>query len=126
MHMLCWGSADLVRYCLSHLYNIVYTYLQLEYAASFFLLAGNLRDAVHICLNQLDDIQLAIAIARACEGDEGPVLREILEERALPEAAADGNRWMASWAFWMLNHHDAAVSAIVVRYFHFITFCLCF
>lgn len=86
----------------------------LEYAAAFFLLAGHLRDAAHVCLNQVGDLQLAIAITRAYEGDDGPVLKGILEERVLPEAASDGNRWMASWAFWMLGRRDMAVRSLIV------------
>jgi hypothetical protein len=62
----------------------------------------------------MGDTQLAIAITRASEGDNGPVLREILEERVLPEAASEGNRWMASWAFWMLGRRDMAVRALIV------------
>ena len=92
-----------------------------EYAASFFLLADHLRDAVQVCMNQIGDVQLAVAITRAYEGDDGPVLKEILEERVLPEAVADGNRWMASWVFWMLKRRDAAVRALVVC--HLPTFC---
>jgi hypothetical protein len=83
------------------------------YAASFFLLADRLRDAVNVVANQMGDIQLAIAIARVYEGDTGPVLKEILEERILPEAASEGNRWMASWAFWMLGRRDMAVRALI-------------
>ncbi|CAG7953147.1 unnamed protein product [Penicillium nalgiovense] len=84
-----------------------------EYAASFFLLADHLRDAAHVIINQIGDLQLAIAITRASEGDNGPVLREILEEKVLPEAASEGNRWMASWAFWMLGRRDMAVRALI-------------
>ncbi|KAL2821283.1 RAVE protein 1 C terminal-domain-containing protein [Aspergillus cavernicola] len=84
-----------------------------EYAATFFLLAGHLRDAAFVCANQVGDLQLAIAITRAYEGDDGPVLKEILETRVLPEAAADGNRWMASWAFWMLGRRDMAVRSLI-------------
>ncbi|KAI1930848.1 regulator of (H+)-ATPase in vacuolar membrane [Ophidiomyces ophidiicola] len=84
-----------------------------EYAAAFFLLADHLRDAVYVCINQLKDIQLAITIARAYEGDGGPVLKEILEEKVLVDAANDGNRWMASWAFWMLNRRDMAVRSLI-------------
>lgn len=62
----------------------------------------------------MGDLQLAIAITRASEGDNGPVLREILEEKVLPEAASEGNRWMASWAFWMLGRRDMAVRALIV------------
>lgn len=86
----------------------------LEYAAAWFLLADHLRDAAQVCINQVGDLQLAIAITRAYEGDDGPVLKEILEERVLPEAASDGNRWMASWAFWMLGRRDMAVRSLIV------------
>jgi hypothetical protein len=85
-----------------------------EYAAAFFLLADCLRDAVNVILNQLKDIQLAVAVARVYEGEKGPVLRELLEEKILPLAAQEGNRWLASWAFWMLHRRDMAVRALIV------------
>lgn len=94
------------------------TNLWLEYAASFFLLADRLRDAVYVLMNQVGDLQLAIAITRAYEGDDGPLLKEVLEERVLPEAAADGNRWMASWAFWILGRRDMAVRSLIVSSMH--------
>ncbi|KAI9875830.1 MAG: regulator of (H+)-ATPase in vacuolar membrane [Pleopsidium flavum] len=84
-----------------------------EYAAAFFLLAGNLKDAVNVCFHQLRDVQLAIAIARVHEGDDGLVLQGLLEEKVLPQAAVDGNRWLATWAFWMLNRRDRAVRALI-------------
>lgn len=87
----------------------------LEYAASFFLLGGALKDAVRICLKQIGDMQLAIALARIVEGnDDGPVLEEILRETVVPLAFKDGNRWLASWAFWLLNRRDLAVRILVV------------
>ncbi|MCJ1390389.1 regulator of (H+)-ATPase in vacuolar membrane [Xylographa bjoerkii] len=84
-----------------------------EYAAAFFLLAGNLRDAVNVCAQQMQDIQLAIAIARVYEGDNGPVLHDLLEDRVLPMAAFEGNRWLAMWAFWMLGRRDMAVRSLI-------------
>ncbi|CAN8103308.1 unnamed protein product [Discula destructiva] len=84
-----------------------------EYSAAFFLLADHLQDAVNICLNQLKDLQLAIAITRVYEGDHGPVLRKLLEEEVLTIAAQEGNRWLASWAFWMLHRRDMAVRALI-------------
>lgn len=77
-------------------------------------MADHLRDAVHVCMSQLGDVQLAIAITRAYEGDDGPVLKEILEEKVLVEAATEGNRWMASWAFWMLHRRGMAVRSLIV------------
>ncbi|KAL9123438.1 MAG: hypothetical protein Q9187_000008 [Circinaria calcarea] len=84
-----------------------------DYAAAFFLLAGNLRDAVNVCASQLQDMQLAIAVARVYEGDDGIVLRELLEDKVLPLAAVEGNRWLATWAFWMLGRRDLAVRALI-------------
>jgi hypothetical protein len=86
-----------------------------EYAAAFFLLADHLQDAVSVLSNQLEDIQLAIAVARVYEGDDGPVLTAFLKEKVLPQAAREGNRWLATWAFWMLGKRDNAVRALVVR-----------
>lgn len=86
-----------------------------EYAAAFFLLADSPKDAVNTCINQLGDLQLGIAIARVYEGDDGPTLKGLLENHVLPLAAVEGNRWLASWAFWMLNRRDMAVRAIIVR-----------
>ena len=87
---------------------------RLEYAAAFFLLADSLKDAVNVCLTHMKDLQLAIAIARVYEGDNGPVLRDLLEEKILPLASHEGNRWLASWGFWMVGRRDMAVRALVV------------
>ena len=39
-----------------------------EYAAAFFLLGEKLKDAVSVCLKQLNDPQLAIVLCRLFEG----------------------------------------------------------
>lgn len=84
------------------------------YAAAFFLLADHLQDAVAVLSNQMNDMQLAIAVARVYEGgDDGPVLRKFITERVLPRAVMEGNRWTATWAFWMLGKRDIAVRALV-------------
>lgn len=59
-------------------------------------------------------MQLALAVARVYEGDGGPVLQRILRDEVLPLAAREGNRWLASWTFWMLGRRDMAVRALVV------------
>ena len=59
-------------------------------------------------------MQLAVTIARVYEGDDGPVLKELIMEKILPLAAMDGNKWLATWAFWMLRRKDAAVRTLVV------------
>jgi hypothetical protein len=87
-----------------------------DYAAAFFILGGSLKDAVNICLRHLDDFQLAVALARVVEGrDDGPVLCDILNETIIPLAFKKGNRWLGSWAFWLLHRRDLAVRILVVR-----------
>ena len=74
-----------------------------------------MKDAVRVCLRQVGDVQLAIALARVVEGnDDGPMLQEILRETVVPLAFKDGNRWLASWAFWLLHRRDLAVRILVV------------
>ena len=84
-----------------------------EYAAAFFLLAGNLQDAINVCANQLHDLQLAVTVARVYDGDDSLVLRSLLEEKVLPQAAFEGNRWLATWAFWILGRRDMAVRVLI-------------
>ncbi|KAJ7169732.1 RAVE protein 1 C terminal-domain-containing protein [Mycena filopes] len=85
-----------------------------EYAAAFFLLGGALQDAVNVCLKQLGDFQLAIALARVVEqSDDGPVLLSILNTVVIPTAFREGNRWLASWAFWLLHRRDLAVRILI-------------
>lgn len=102
------------RFGMIAIWPLQYILIISGYAAAFFLLGDHLRDAVAICLGQLKDIQLAIVITRTYEGDDSPVLREILEDNLLPIAAAEGNRWMATWAFWMLSRRDMAVRTLIV------------
>lgn len=59
-------------------------------------------------------MQLAIAISRVYEGDDGPVTQKIIQDEVLSLAAQEGNRWLASWAFWMLGRKDMAVRALIV------------
>ncbi|RDB29031.1 Regulator of V-ATPase in vacuolar membrane protein 1 [Hypsizygus marmoreus] len=85
-----------------------------EYAAAFFLLGGALKDAVNVCIKQLGDFQLAVAIARVVEqSNEGPILLSILSNTVLPIAFKDGNRWLGGWAFWLLNRRDMAVRILL-------------
>jgi len=88
-----------------------------EYAAAFFILADSLKDAVNVCLRNLNDLQLAVGITRAYEGDDGPILRYIIEEHVLPRAVSTGDRWLASWAFWMTGDRGKSVQALIVMPF---------
>jgi hypothetical protein len=84
-------------------------------------LGGSLKDAVNVCIKNLGDFQLAISLARITEhGHDGPVLKDILTNTVLPIALGLGNRWLGSWAFWMLHRRDLAVRILLVRYLIFL------
>jgi hypothetical protein len=80
-----------------------------------------LKDAVNVCIKHLGDFQLAISLARITEqSNDGPVLKDILTNTVLPIALGLGNRWLGSWAFWMLHRRDLAVRILLVSYSYFL------
>ena len=81
-----------------------------EYAATFFLLGEKLRDAVNVCLKQLNDPQLALVIARMYEGDDGPIYLELLHN-VLEAAVGVGDRWMTSVFLSTFKRHQDSLEA---------------
>lgn len=79
------------------------------------MLADQPKDAINICLRQLDDWQLAVALARAVEPDtNGPLLKWVLSDTVIPLAFEGGHRWLASWAFWLIGRRDLSVRVLIV------------
>ncbi|KAI9618313.1 hypothetical protein KEM48_006766 [Puccinia striiformis f. sp. tritici PST-130] len=87
-----------------------------RFAASFFLLADRLQDAVNVCVRQLSDWQLALAIVRAYEGDRGPVMEKLLKETVLPLGFSTGTRWLISWSFRILGESELACRVLVAAW----------
>uniref|UniRef100_A0A673L8V3 DmX-like protein 2 n=1 Tax=Sinocyclocheilus rhinocerous TaxID=307959 RepID=A0A673L8V3_9TELE len=56
-----------------------------EQSAAFFLLAGSLKDAIEVCLEKMEDIQLAMIVARLYEADyeSSSTCQAILYEKVL-------------------------------------------
>ncbi|POS86224.1 hypothetical protein EPUL_000396, partial [Erysiphe pulchra] len=88
-----------------------------EYAAAFFLLADCLGDSINVILTQLKDLQLAIAVARVYGGDESPAFVELLEKNVLPLASQNGDRWMASWAYYMLHKNNLCLRVLISPFY---------
>ncbi|GAA6014379.1 hypothetical protein JCM11491_007034 [Sporobolomyces phaffii] len=84
------------------------------FAAAFFLLGDSLSDCVSVLLRHLQDPLLAIAIARTYELDQnGPVLRNVLEQTVLPTALRDGDRFTSCWALETLGERDSSVRVLI-------------
>ncbi|XP_035251721.1 dmX-like protein 2 isoform X3 [Anguilla anguilla] len=95
-----------------------------EQAAGFFLLAGALKDAVEVCLEKLEDIQLAMVVARLYESDyeSSSTCEGILYERVLG-CNRDGSGFsctrlhsdpfLRSIAFWVMKDYSRALDTLL-------------
>ncbi|EEB05295.1 RAVE complex subunit Rav1 [Schizosaccharomyces japonicus yFS275] len=83
------------------------------YAAAFFLLGDQCLDAVRVCIRNLNDPALAIAVARVYEGDDGPTFSKLLVEFMLPISQRYYDRFLACWCFEMLKNKAKAIQCLV-------------
>ncbi|KAK5084491.1 regulator of (H+)-ATPase in vacuolar membrane [Lithohypha guttulata] len=90
-----------------------------EYAVAFFLLGGSLADAVSVCVNQLHDFQLAVAITRVWTGNVTDQSKAMLNltKKVIPELAVDSSeaRWMLIWSCVQSQDWPQAVRIIVYQ-----------
>ncbi|XP_070155555.1 dmX-like protein 2 isoform X3 [Polyergus mexicanus] len=95
-----------------------------EHAAAFFLLAGALKDAIDVCLNKLNDIQLAMVIARLYENDtSSPNMKRLLYEEILG-CDKDGlnqdmsrvhpDPFLRSMALWLLKDYSGSLNTLLL------------
>jgi hypothetical protein len=95
-----------------------------EHAASFFLLAGKLKDAIEICLHNMHDIQLAFIIIRLYETDVDQanayikqiICTEILgfnqKSKKYEIKNASKDPFLRSIAYWYLKEYNLALSTL--------------
>ncbi|KAK9294166.1 hypothetical protein QLX08_011144 [Tetragonisca angustula] len=95
-----------------------------EHAAAFFLLANALKDAIDVCLNKLNDIQLAMVIARLYDDDTTSLnLRRLLYEEILG-CDKDGQNqdmnkahpdpFLRSMALWILKDYAGSLNTLLL------------
>eukprot|EP00075_Anas_platyrhynchos_P013628 XP_027302881.1 dmX-like protein 1 [Anas platyrhynchos] len=94
-----------------------------EHSAAFFLLAGHLKDAVEVCLEKLNDIQLALVISRLYESEfeVSSTYKSILQKRilgsAFPGKEGSGNMYcdpfLRSMAYWILEDYSKALDTLI-------------
>uniref|UniRef100_A0A8C8R945 Dmx like 1 n=1 Tax=Pelusios castaneus TaxID=367368 RepID=A0A8C8R945_9SAUR len=94
-----------------------------EHSAAFFLLAGHLKDAVEVCLEKLNDIQLALVISRLYESEfeVSSTYKSILQKRILggasPGKESSSNMhcdpFLRSMAFWILEDYRRALDTLI-------------
>ncbi|XP_068836222.1 dmX-like protein 1 isoform X4 [Capricornis sumatraensis] len=97
-----------------------------EHSAAFFLLAGCLRDAIEVCLEKLNDIQLALVIARLYESefDTSATYKSILRKKILgiDSPVSELNLlninmhydpFLRSMAYWILEDYSSALETLI-------------
>ncbi|XP_065107376.2 dmX-like protein 2 isoform X2 [Paramisgurnus dabryanus] len=95
-----------------------------EQSAAFFLLAGSLKDAVEVCLEKMEDIQLAMIVARLHEADyeSSSTCKGILYEKVLG-CNRDGSGFsctrlhpdpfLRSIAYWIMKDYTRALDTLL-------------
>jgi len=100
-----------------------------ELAMGFLLLAASghtdktkpnsyLQLALNIAFRRLHDPQLAVAVCRVFEGDQGPTMKRMIEEELLPHVLKPGraDRFLAYMALVMRGRKRGAVNVLIHRY----------
>ncbi|KAK0558086.1 regulator of (H+)-ATPase in vacuolar membrane [Tilletia horrida] len=83
-------------------------------AGAFFMLGGSLRDATNVCARNMEDVELAVAVARVAEGrDDGPVLRNVVQTKVLPLAIERRDRGLASLGLGLLGESELEMEVLV-------------
>lgn len=83
-------------------------------AAYFFLLADKVKDCCITLANKVEDIELAILVAKVADHDDsGGALKYLMESFILPKAIQEGDRWITSWVFWELNLKEISIQALI-------------
>lgn len=86
---------------------------QYQMAASIFVLAGKLADAVDICLSKLDDYMMALFVARVGSNlDDGAQAKRVMEI-GLKKARENGDQHKESALLWLMNEFKAALGSLI-------------
>ncbi|OBS78650.1 hypothetical protein A6R68_18963, partial [Neotoma lepida] len=95
-----------------------------EQSAAFFLLAGSLKDAIEVCLEKMEDIQLAMVIARLFESEfeTSSTYISILNQKILG-CEKDGSGFnckrlhadpfLRSLAYWVMKDYTRALDTLL-------------
>uniref|UniRef100_A0A3Q2ZV78 Dmx-like 2 n=1 Tax=Kryptolebias marmoratus TaxID=37003 RepID=A0A3Q2ZV78_KRYMA len=97
-----------------------------EQAAAFFLLAGSLKDAIEVLMEKMEDLQLAMIVARLYEADfeNSSTCQGLLHEKVLG-CNRDGSGYhcsrlhpdpfLRSIAYWIMKDYTRALDTLLER-----------
>ncbi|XP_057211721.1 dmX-like protein 1 [Triplophysa rosa] len=89
-----------------------------QHSAAFFLLAGSLKDAVEVCIEKMQDLQLALVICRLYESEfeMSGTYKRILQRHVLgheQQIPAHQDPFLRSMARWVLDDYSRALDTLL-------------
>nr|XP_033475200.1 dmX-like protein 1 isoform X5 [Epinephelus lanceolatus] len=89
-----------------------------QHSAAFFLLAGSLKDAVEVCIEKMQDLQLALVISRLYESEfeTSSTYKKILQRHVLgqdKQIHAHQDPFLRSMAHWVLEDYSRALDTLL-------------
>ncbi|KAK2899244.1 hypothetical protein Q8A67_010662 [Cirrhinus molitorella] len=89
-----------------------------HHSAAFFLLAGSLKDAVEVCIEKMQDLQLALVVCRLYESEfeMSCTYKRILQRHVLGQdhqIAAHQDPFLRSMAYWVLDDYSKALDTLL-------------
>uniref|UniRef100_A0A669BT31 Dmx like 1 n=1 Tax=Oreochromis niloticus TaxID=8128 RepID=A0A669BT31_ORENI len=95
-----------------------------QHSAAFFLLAGSLKDAVEVCIEKMQDLQLALVISRLYESEfeTASTYKKILQRHVLGQdkqvfhefqIPAHQDPFLRSMAYWVLEDYSRALDTLL-------------
>lgn len=84
-----------------------------QYAAAWFLLGSSLKDAVSVCIRNLQDLDLALAISRTYSSDNSITTRTLVSSDIFNSAKAKGSRLLGCWCHEFLGDVQASFNCLV-------------
>ncbi|XP_041855596.1 dmX-like protein 1 isoform X2 [Melanotaenia boesemani] len=89
-----------------------------QHSAAFFLLAGSLKDAVEVCLEKMQDLQLALVISRLYESEfeSASTYKKILQRHVLgqdKQIPPHPDPFLRSIAHWVLEDYSRALDTLI-------------
>ena len=90
---------------------------QYRYAAAFFLLSGNIKNAIAICIKHLKDYNLPLVFCRLLEGDTGENYKFLLQTHILPLAEKTNDMWLSCATHWLLKDYKKSLNSLIPEQF---------
>ncbi|XP_066499855.1 dmX-like protein 1 isoform X2 [Hoplias malabaricus] len=89
-----------------------------QHSAAFFLLAGSLKDAVEVCLEKMQDLQLALVISRLYESEfeTSSTYKKILQRYVLGQdhqIPVHQDSFLRSMGYWVLEDYSRALDTLL-------------